>query len=76
MTQRREPPREALTAPRRHHGTALGGHHGTALGVPRTHDVTRAHTHGFHDMCGVHPVAATTQGLVRPSPSPREHEGA
>ena len=47
MTQRRKPPREALTAPR--------GHHGTALGVPKTHDTTRAHTHGLHDMCGVHP---------------------
>ena len=60
MIQRREPPREALTAPR--------GHHGTALGVPKTHDATRAHTHGLHGMCGVHPVAATARGLVQPTP--------
>ena len=31
-------------------------------------DATRARTHGFHDMCGVHPVAATTRGLVQPTP--------
>ena len=36
-----------------------------ALGVPKTHDMTRARTHGLHDMCGVHPVATMTQGLVR-----------
>ena len=67
MTQRREPPREALTAPR--------GHHGTALGMPKTHDATQACTHGLHDMCGVHPVTATAWGLVRPTPSPRMQEG-
>ena len=66
MTQRRKPPRKALTAPR--------GHHGSALGVPRTHDVTQAHTHGLHDMCGVHLVAATARGLMRPTSSPRKHE--
>ncbi|RVW20597.1 hypothetical protein CK203_115252 [Vitis vinifera] len=60
VTQRRESPREALTAPRWHHGTALG--------VPKTHDATRACTHGFHDMCGVHPVAVTARGMVRPTP--------
>ena len=39
-------------------------------------DDTIAHTHGLHDMCGVHPVAATTQGQVRPTFSPRWHEDA
>ena len=67
MTQRREPPKEALTAPR--------GHHGTALGMPKTQDATQARTHGLHDMCGVHPVTATAWGLVRPTLSPRRHEG-
>nr|CAN62987.1 hypothetical protein VITISV_033997 [Vitis vinifera] len=38
-------------------------------------DATRARTHGLHDMCGVHPVAATARGLVWPTPSPSRHEG-
>ena len=45
------------------------------LGVPKTHDVTRAHTHGLHDMCGVHHVAAMARGMVQPTPCPRRHEG-
>ena len=69
MTQMRKPPREALTAPK--------GHHGTALGVLKTHRRdSSTHTHELHDMCGVHPVAATAWGLVQPTPSPRKHEGA
>ena len=57
----REPPWKALTAPR--------GHHGTTLGVPKTHEHDSSTcTHGLHDMCGVHPVAATARGLVRPTP--------
>ena len=37
---------------------------------------TQASTHGFHDMCGVHPMAVTAQGLVRPISSSSRHEGA
>ena len=38
-------------------------------------DGTRARTHGLHDMCGVHLVAATAWGLVQPTSSPRKHKG-
>ena len=39
-------------------------------------DGTRARTHGLHDMYGVHPVAATARGLVRPTSFSSRHEGA
>ena len=32
-------------------------------------DDTQTCTHGLHDMCGVHPVAATARGLARPNSS-------
>ena len=35
---------------------------------------TQACTHGLHDMCGVHPVGATTRGMARPTSYPRWHE--
>ena len=57
-------------------GEAPRRHHGTTLGVPRTHGWhTSTQTHGLHDMCGVHPVATTAQGLVRPTSFPSWHEG-
>ena len=38
-------------------------------------DGTLTRTHGFHDMCDVHPVAATARDLVRPTFSLCYHEG-